>query len=74
MAISIRLDDDLEKELELLSRQTGLSKDRIVRESLRQYLETRSSSKTPYELGKVRTCLESTPAARMTWRPAVSTT
>jgi predicted DNA-binding protein len=52
MAISIRLDDDLEKELDLLSRQTGLSKGRIIKESLRQYLKTCSPPKTPYELGE----------------------
>ena len=52
MAISIRLDDELEKGLELLSRQTGLSKSRIIKESLRQYLESRIQPKTPYELGE----------------------
>ena len=52
MAISVRLDDELEKQLAGLSRQIGVSKSHIIKESLRQYLLTRSQPKTAYELGE----------------------
>jgi hypothetical protein len=52
MTISVRLDDELEKQLAGLSRQTGVSKSQIIKESLRQYLLTRAQSKTAYELGE----------------------
>jgi RHH-type transcriptional regulator, rel operon repressor / antitoxin RelB len=52
MTISVRLDDELEKQLAGFSRQSGVSKSQIIKESLRQYLATRTQPKTAYELGE----------------------
>jgi len=52
MTLSIRLDPDLEHDLERASAQSGLPKSQIVKQGLREYLAKLTPKKTPYELGK----------------------
>lgn len=52
MTLSIRLDPDLERDLERASAQSGLPKSQIVKQGLREYLAKLTPKKTPYELGK----------------------
>ena len=46
--ISVRLDKNLEERLEVFAKELNISKSKIVKEALKEYL----NSKTPYELGK----------------------
>ena len=53
MTISVRLDPGLEGRLASLSRDTGMTKSSIIKESLEAYLaKWQAPQKTPYELGK----------------------
>ena len=52
MTLSIRLDADLERDLERAAAQSGLPKSQIVKQGLREYLAKLAPRKTAYELGK----------------------
>jgi len=52
MTISVRLDDDLEHELESAALRTGQSKSYIIKQSLKEYLAKQKPQPTAYELGK----------------------
>lgn len=49
---SIRLPEELERDLEYLSRQKKASKSAIIKEALTEYIKLHNSSVMPYELGK----------------------
>lgn len=49
---SIRLPEELERDLEYLSRQKKASKSAIIKEALVEYIKLHNSSAMPYELGK----------------------
>ncbi len=53
--ISVRLNKELEDELNLIAKKRQVSKSQIIKESLIHYFEflkKQNPSKTPYELGK----------------------
>lgn len=50
--ISLRLPPDLERELNILSKETGKTRTDIVEESLVSYMDKYSAEKSAYELGK----------------------
>ena len=50
--ISIRLDYEMEKEIETCARKEGVSKSKIIKIALDQYLRTLKDMTSPYELGK----------------------
>jgi RHH-type transcriptional regulator, rel operon repressor / antitoxin RelB len=50
--ISVRLPPELERELNILSKETGKTRTDIVKESLVSYIDMFSKIKSPYELGK----------------------
>jgi Ribbon-helix-helix protein, copG family len=52
MAISIRLDENLERELELAAATKGVSKSTLVRQCLAEYLLRNKPKKAAWELGK----------------------
>ena len=52
MTISVRLDDDLEHDLESVALRTGHSKSYIIKESLKEYLAKQKPQPTAYDLGK----------------------
>lgn len=52
MTISVRLDDDLEHDLESVALRTGQSKSAIIKQSLKEYLARAQPVATAYELGK----------------------
>ena len=52
MTISVRLDEELERDLESVALSTGLSKSAIVKQSLKEYLAKQIPQPTAYELGK----------------------
>lgn len=52
MTISVRLDDDLEHDLESVALRTGQSKSAIIKQSLKEYLARQQPAPTAYELGK----------------------
>ncbi|MBW3543791.1 MAG: ribbon-helix-helix domain-containing protein [Planctomycetes bacterium] len=52
MAISLRLNEQLERQLELAARREGLSKSELVRRSLQEFLARRETSRLPWELGQ----------------------
>ena len=54
MVISIRIDKELEGELERVARMQGLSKSGLIRRCLAEYLVRRTNRPTPWELGKDR--------------------
>jgi hypothetical protein len=50
--ISLRLDEDIEKKLNVISESENISKTQIVKDALALYFEKHSSAQKPYELGK----------------------
>jgi RHH-type rel operon transcriptional repressor/antitoxin RelB len=52
MTITIRIDPQLQAELDRLARLEGVSRSDVVRESLVCYLAEKKESVTPWELGK----------------------
>lgn len=53
--ISVRLESDIEKQLNFLAQQQHISKTQIIKESLLLYfdmLKQEQQQKTPYELGR----------------------
>lgn len=52
MTISVRLDDELEHDLESVALRTGQSKSHIIKQSLKEYLAKQKPQPTAYELGK----------------------
>ena len=52
MAISVRLDEALEQDLESVAESTGQSKSAIIKQSLQEYLAKQKVQPTAYELGK----------------------
>lgn len=52
MTISVRLDDELEHDLESVALRTGQSKSYIIKQSLKEYLAKQKPQPTAYELGK----------------------
>jgi predicted transcriptional regulator len=50
--LNIRLDDELERKLELLRNKKGISKSAWVKEALNQYIDEKTSQLSAYELGK----------------------
>lgn len=50
--LNIRLDEELERKLELIRRKKGLSKSALVKEALNQYIQDETSQLSAYELGK----------------------
>ena len=51
MTLTVRLDTQLEDQLEDYCRMEGTTKSAVVTEALRQYLNTLQQARTPYELG-----------------------
>ena len=51
MTLTVRLEPQLEDQLEDYCRLEGATKSAVVTEALRQYLNTLQQSRTPYELG-----------------------
>jgi len=49
---SVRLDDELDKEIQALSEKTKANKSEIVREALTEYLEAREAEDKPFDLGQ----------------------
>ena len=52
MTLSVRLESDLERQLQAYSTDVGLSKSEIVKQSLEAFFATRVPKKSAYELGK----------------------
>jgi predicted transcriptional regulator len=50
--LNIRLDEELERKLELMTRKKGITKTALVKEALNQYLNEETIQLTSYELGK----------------------
>lgn len=50
--LNIRLDEELERKLELLRKKKGISKSALVKEALNQYIDEETSQLSAYELGK----------------------
>ncbi len=46
--LCVRLDEEMEKKLEYLAKELNLTKSKLVKEALNEFL----SKKSPYELGK----------------------
>lgn len=51
MTLTVRLEPQLEDQLEDYCQQEGTTKSAVVTEALRQYLNTLRQERTPYELG-----------------------
>lgn len=51
MTLTVRLEPQLEDQLEDYCRLEGATKSAVVTEALRQYLSTLQQQRTPYELG-----------------------
>ncbi len=49
---SVRLPEELEKELESLSSQKNTSKSNIIKEALEEYISKEKKYSNPYETGK----------------------
>ncbi len=49
--LSVRLPEELEKKLQILSEQKGTTKTELVTEALEKYLVDKEEELTPYELG-----------------------
>jgi len=49
---SVRLDDELDKKIRVLSKKTKATKSEIVREALIKYLEIREAEDKPFDLGQ----------------------
>jgi hypothetical protein len=52
MAVSLRLDKDLEKELQRSAAEEGLTKSQMLRQCLIEYLQRKKSNHLAWELGK----------------------
>lgn len=52
MTVSVRLDAELEEQLENLAEFTGRSKSDLIREGLREYVERHSEHQTAWETGR----------------------
>jgi hypothetical protein len=52
MTISLRLERDIELELELAARSAGASKSALVRSLISDYLKKKTERLTPWETGK----------------------
>ena len=50
--LNIRLDEELERKLELLRKKKGISKTDLVKEALNQYINEETSQLSAFELGK----------------------
>ncbi|MCK8825502.1 ribbon-helix-helix protein, CopG family [Fuchsiella alkaliacetigena] len=50
--LSVRLPEELEEKLNILSEQEGTTKTDIVKEALRNYIEEKEKQTHPYELGE----------------------
>lgn len=50
---SVRLPEEIEKELEILSKQKKVSRSEIVKEALVEYMAKEKKYNQPYELGAV---------------------
>lgn len=50
--LKIRLDEELERKLELIRKKKGISKSALVKEALNQYIQDETSNLSAYELGK----------------------
>jgi len=50
MALSLRLEKELERELERCARTAGVSKSELVRRMIKDFVKQRSA--TPWEIGK----------------------
>lgn len=50
--LNIRLDEELERKLELIRKKKGISKSALVKEALNQYIDEETSQLSAYELGK----------------------
>lgn len=50
--LSVRIETELTKKMEYLSKKLKLSKSQIVKEALNQYLLQIEKNETPYELGE----------------------
>lgn len=50
--LNIRLDEELERKLELLRKKKGISKTDLVKEALNQYIDEETSQLSAFELGK----------------------
>jgi RHH-type rel operon transcriptional repressor/antitoxin RelB len=52
MSISLRLDGDLERELNKQARVIGIPKSELIRNLISDFLKKKSEKLTPWELGK----------------------
>lgn len=52
MTISLRLDEQLQRELERAARAAGVSKSEVIRRSLQEFLARSNTQRTPWELGQ----------------------
>ena len=52
MTVTVRLDAELEEQLENLAEQTGRSKSDLIREGLREYVERNAERPTAWETGQ----------------------
>ena len=52
MAITVRVDSKLEQELEAVAKAEGVTKSNLIRECLVEYLKSKRSQLSPWELGK----------------------
>lgn len=52
MPISARIDEEVQKKLEILSKAQGLSKSKIIAQSILEYFDNHFPVNSPYEIGK----------------------
>ena len=52
MAITVRVDSKLEQELEAIAKAEGVTKSNLIRECLVEYLKSKKSHLSPWDLGK----------------------
>ena len=50
--ITVRLEPELERLIEITAKQFGITKSEVIRRSLREYLKKIRAETTPWELGK----------------------
>jgi predicted DNA-binding protein len=49
---SVRLDDELDRKIQVMAEKAKVSKSEIVREAITEYLEAREAEEKPYDLGQ----------------------
>jgi len=50
--LTVRLPEDLEKEIEKIAAEEKATKSQVIKNALKEYIKKKKINKTPYELGK----------------------